>query len=125
MPLVEILTEFLAEFNDRCENVAGEVHFDVRDLEIRELDAKRLVHGGEPEASVCLDAVLVKRGARTGQPQVLLRPPEAMVRPINGDICKMDTVLRNIIIHTHAYMSSSNSATKLFAVVWIFTLFSK
>lgn len=48
------------------------------------------MHGCEIEQGVCVHAALVQCGACPGQPDVLRRPPQCVVRPILWILCEMD-----------------------------------
>ena len=50
--------------------------------QVGQLDAQHLVHRGEGERGLGIDAVLVQRGLGAQQPLVPLRPEERVVRPV-------------------------------------------
>ena len=46
------------------------------------------MHWREVDEGVGRDAVPVQRPPRLVQPDILLRPPHRVVRPVHGNVCK-------------------------------------
>ena len=79
-------TELRADRDDRVKSLCGEVHVAVDVSQVGQLDPQRLVHWREVDEGVGRDAVPVQGPPRLVQPDVLLRPPHRVVRPVHGNV---------------------------------------
>ena len=80
--------ELFAQSDDRVESFHAEIHAAVDIAQVGQLDAQRFVHRSKMEQRIRLNAVLIERRARPGQPAVARRPPQSVIRPIERYICK-------------------------------------
>lgn len=83
-----VLTELLAEIYNGVEGLDGEVDPAVEVSHVGQLNPQHLVHRREVEHRVCGHTVLVQGAPRPRQPVISRRPPQRVIRPVHGNVCK-------------------------------------